>query len=102
MNLKIANKSVELDLNPDLEQLADLLDDDQKFMEIVQAFGGSTLYFPHKISRELENLQIKAEFEELIRLPNLSRNRVYEILGDRFFKSSRWIREIVSRRGSAA
>lgn len=101
MILKIASKSVELDLNPDLEQLADLLEDDQKFMTIVQAFGGSSLYFPHKISRELENMQIQAEFDELIRLPNLSRNRVYEILGDRFYKSSRWIREIVSR-GSAA
>lgn len=101
MHLVIANKPVEMELSPELEQLAEILGDNQKLLELIQAFSGTTIYIPQKINRVVENCRIQSEFDELIRLPNLSRNKVYGILAARYGKTTRWIREIVSR-GSAA
>lgn len=101
MHLTIANKSVEMELSPEIEQLAEIIGDDQKVLQLIQAFSGTTIYIPQKVNREIENHKILVEFDDLIRLPNLSRNKVYGILAARYGKTTRWIREIVGR-GSAA
>ena len=101
MIIKIQNKPVQVELNPEIEQLAMIIQNDEKLLEVIQAFSGATIYIPQKITREIENRRIAAEFDDLIRLPNLSRNKVYLILANRYGKSTRWIREIVGRTSAA-
>lgn len=101
MHLVIANKPVEMELSPEIEQLAEIIGDDEKVLELIQAFSGTTIYIPQKVNREIENYKIQVEFDELIRLPNISRNKIYGILAIRYGKSTRWIREIVSRSTAA-
>ena len=101
MHLTIANKQVDVELSPEVEQLAEIIGDEEKLMELIRVFSGTSIYIPQKITREIENRRIQTEFDELIRLPNLSRNKVYGVLAARYGRSARWIREIVGRTSAA-
>lgn len=95
MQIQVGNKQLEVEVPGELEQLAEIIGDDEKLLELVETFSGSSLYFPQKINREIIHHRMRTEFEELITLPNITRNKVYMILAKRYGKSTRWVRTIV-------
>ncbi len=76
MHLVIANKSVEMELSPEIEQLAEIIGDDEKVLQLIQAFSGTTIYIPQKVNREIENHKILVEFDDLISCRSLQEQGV--------------------------
>ena len=90
-----------VELSEELEDLARIIGDDEKTLQILTEFQGMNLYFSLKITRALEQQRLILDYQELQKLPNLSQTKILGILANRYGKSQRWIRELISR-GSAA
>jgi len=101
MQIQVGNNALQVQVPGEIEQLAAIIGDDAKLLEVIETFSGSTIYIPQKITREIEHYKMKQEFEELIRLPNVSRNKVYLILARRYGKSVRWVRAVTTGEQSA-
>jgi hypothetical protein len=99
--LTIDNQPVQVEFPEDIENLARIVADEKKILQILQEFRGSNLYFPQKVNRVIEHQRIISDYRGLTELPNVTNAKVYQILAVRYGKSPRWIREIVMR-GTAA
>jgi hypothetical protein len=97
MVLHTEDSDIHVELTEELEDLARMIDDDEKMMEILKNFAGINLYFPQKISKAIEHEKIWNDYRDLCSRPNIPKMRVLTILEERYGISKRWIHEIVTR-----
>ncbi len=94
MILTVNSRAYHIQLNEDMEILADIIGDDDKLHEILATFGGSNLYIPQTLDREVKYANIRYEYSRYIE-SGVSTGEALRLLSFSYNLSVRRIRGIV-------